>query len=160
MFRKLTLTFFVAGISFIAIAQKNLTVQDIAGSWKLAAFNLGGVYFDFAKDSIDLDPDIKATIEKGKEKETLASIKNNLAPYKEGSLRISNDGKYFQRLMGEEANATYTLEKRNNLYYLIVVNDNTEKTVDTLRVWKDKGWLYIRYESEEGTVSLLMFEKE
>lgn len=140
-------------------AQKTLRQEHVTGSWTMVAFNMSGIYLDFARDSIDLSPEMRSQLDPGKVEAVKADIKKRLEPFKEGYLKIGADNKYSQTLMGETSTGTYTFVIKNDRQYLRIVNDNKSKSIDDLMVWKDRGWLYIRYEDDNNGVVILMFER-
>lgn len=141
-------------------AQQTLTDKDVTGEWTMSAFHMSGIYYDFAKDSLALSDALKTQVEPDKIPAVVADIKQRLEPYKEGFVTIGPGKQYKQTLMGETANGTYTLIKKEGKYYLSIVNDNKNKDVDELRVWKDKGWMYISMPADDGSDTILMFERK
>lgn len=158
--KKLSLLFFLCFLTLTGIRAQSLTDKDIAGEWEMSAFNMSGIYFDFGKDSLALSDALKAQLEPGKEAAVVADIKQRLTPYKEGHVRIGPGSQYSQTLMGETADGVYKLTQKDGRQYLSIVNNNKNKDVDELRVWKDKGWLYISMPAEDGSDTILMFERK
>lgn len=140
-------------------AQKVLRQEHVTGSWTMVAFNMAGIYLDFDKDSIELSTEIRSQIDASKLDAVKADIKKRLEPYKEGHLKIDANNKYSQTLMGETATGSYSLITKDDKQYLRIVNDNKDKDIDDLMIWKDKGWLHISYDDEESGVVILIFER-
>jgi hypothetical protein len=160
MTRRIFLSLLLLISTQLIFAQKPvLKEEQIIGSWKMTAFNMAGIYLDFAKDSIDLSAELKAQIDSSKLEVVKNDIKRRLAPYTEGHIRIGADKKYSQTLMGETASGTYSLVAKDGAYYLHIINNNRNKDLDEMMIWKDKGWLYLSYLDETGERTTMIFER-
>jgi hypothetical protein len=159
MLRQLMLLFVLTIVSGASFAQK-LTEKHVSGEWYMKAFHMSGVYFDFAKDSIALDPELKSQIAPDKMTAVIQDIKQRLKPFSRGYLKIGADGSYKQILMGDSATGTYTIVEKDSKQYLRILNNNTKKDIDMLGVWKDRGWLYISYDAEGESPTIMMFERD
>lgn len=138
---------------------QSLTTKDLKGNWKMVAFDMSGIYYEWGIDSLALSAELKQEMTPGTEAAVVADIKRRLNEYTDGYLKIS-DNLYVQKLMGEELDGSYTLIQKGSNQYLRVVNNNENKDVDEIKVQKKRGWLYISMPADEGGETVLIFEKD
>lgn len=139
-------------------AQSSLSTKDIKGNWKMVAFDMAGIYYEWGIDSMSFSRTLNDMIQPGQEADVKAEMKQKLDPYKEGTVVITEDH-YAQDLMGEQAEGTYTLIQKGNTQYLRIVNNNKYKDIDELNILKKKGRLYLSTVTEDG-VTTLIFERD
>lgn len=144
--------------TLVARAQ-SLTMKDIKGNWKMVAFDMSGIYYEWGIDSLALSTELKQEVAPGTEAAVVAEIKSRLNEFTDGYLKIS-DNLYVQKLMGEELDGSYTLIQKGSNQYLRVVNNNKNKDVDEIKVQKKSGWLYISMPADDGSETVLIFEKD
>lgn len=155
LMRKMITLLITSLTTIIAIGQ-DITEQNLQGDWKMCAFDVNGIHWDFKTDTVKLPAEYEGTLGQSQKDALIADIKGGLADYKEGTFMIK--GNYIEQSMnGDVASGTYTIENMDGLDYLRVVNDDAAKSVDMLRVLLKDGQMHITIPDEIGGASTLIY---
>ncbi|WP_294822904.1 hypothetical protein [uncultured Flavobacterium sp.] len=134
-----------------------VTPESVQGNWKMYAFNINGIYWDFKSDVVTLPAEYEK-LGKSQKDAMIADIRSGLAVYKEGTLSIK--GNYVEQQMdGKTGSGTFTIEKQKESTFLRIVNDNAEKTVDIMKAVIADGKLHLTIPDEMGGASTLIYCK-
>ncbi|MCW4469036.1 hypothetical protein OGH69_08680 [Flavobacterium sp. MFBS3-15] len=151
-----SLAFFL--IATLASAQA-ITQERLQGAWKICAFNVNGINWDFKTDVVTLPAEYEASTLGPSQKEAMiADIRAGLADYKDGSFVIK--GNYVEQSMaGQTASGTFSLQEQNKKWYINIVNDDAAKTTETLMVALKDGKMQLTIPDGMGGITILTYCK-
>ncbi|MNK01422.1 hypothetical protein D3C87_192210 [compost metagenome] len=152
--KKVLYLFVACCISTVVSAQK-ITEKDLQGTWKLAAFNAGGIYLDMSTGLASISDELKSQLTPDEVTELNESMKQGIEPLKTSSISFTGTT-VKQSIGGQIKNGTYAIKDINGEQHILsTYADGT--TSDTAISIKDKK-LYIS-KSEQGQTAELIFNK-
>jgi hypothetical protein len=141
----------------LAAQAQEVTEKSLEGNWKICAFDVNGIYWDFKTDAVRL-PAEYANLGESQKEALIADIKTGLTDHKNGTFIIK--GNYLeQNMAGQEASGSYTIEKKDGKDYLRIVNDDAAKTTDIVQVTLKDGKMQITVADAMGGTSTLIYCK-
>ena len=152
----LSISFFLT-ITF-ARAQ-SITQENLQGNWKICAFNVNGIIWDFKSDVVTLPAEYdNSSLGPSQKEAMIADIRAGLADYKDGSFIVK--GNYVEQSMaGQTASGTFTLQEQNKKWYINITNDDAAKTTETLMVALKDGKMQLTIPDGMGGITILEYCK-
>ncbi|AWH83768.1 hypothetical protein HYN59_00960 [Flavobacterium album] len=154
-----TILLFVACLTTALAAAQEITEKDLIGSWKMCAFDINGIHWDFKSDTVKLPPELLSSLGESQKAAMIADVREGLADYKEGTMAFKKGYYMEQSMAGQEASGTYTIEKKDNFYLIKVTNHDAGNTVETLGVALVNGQLHISMPDDIGGTTILIYCK-
>ncbi len=155
--KKIFLLFATFLIATFAQAQ-TVTKDSLQGNWKMCAFDINGIRWDFKSDSVTLPSEYESSLGQSQKDAMIADVKTGLADYKEGTCLIK--GNYIEQAMaGDTASGTFSLTEQNKKSYINIVNDDAAKSTDILMVSLKDGMMHLTIPDEIGGVTTLIYCK-
>lgn len=137
------------------LSAQEVTQQSLQGSWKICAFDINGIHWDFKTDVVKLPAEYE-NLGQSQKDAMIADIRHGLADYKDGTFMIK--GNYLEQTMGgQTGSGTFTIEKQKDNTFLRIVNDNAEKTVDLMKAVLKEGKMHLTIPDEMGGTSTLVY---
>lgn len=152
--KKVLYLFLVCCIGTVASAQK-ITGKDLQGSWKLAAFNAGGIYLDMNTGLASISDELKSQLTSEEMTELNESMKQGIEPLKTSTISFTGTS-VKQNIAGQERNGTFEIKDINGEQRILSTYTDGS-TSNTAIYIKDKK-LYIS-KSEQGQTAELIFDK-
>ncbi|MEL1245421.1 hypothetical protein AAEO56_14195 [Flavobacterium sp. DGU11] len=156
---KKTILLFVACFTTALASAQTITETDLLGDWKICAFDINGIFWDFKSDTVKLPPELASSLGESQKAAMIADVKYGLSEYKNGTM-VFKKGYYLEQSMaGDEASGTYTIEKKGDLYVIKITNDDAKNTVETVGIKLVDDQLHISMPDEIGGMTILIFCK-
>lgn len=119
----------------IASAQK-LTQKDLQGTWKMTAFNAGGLNVDVITEKVTLSPEVEAQMTPETKQQMQAGMQQAMEVFK-ASFAYVEGNNLRQTMGGQEQKGTFTIKDQDGKQYLVLTQPEGI-TEDILVSMKDK----------------------
>jgi isopentenyl diphosphate isomerase/L-lactate dehydrogenase-like FMN-dependent dehydrogenase len=138
---------------------QSITPDKLEGNWRICAFDINGITWDFKTDVITLPQEYDKSLGENQKQAMITDIREGLKAYKDGSIAFKTGNYIEQSMAGEVASGIYSIENKNGLQYLKIVNDDAQKSIDTLQARFSEGKLYLTVPDEIGGKTVLTYCK-
>lgn len=149
--KKIVFLLLSCGLALTASAQK-LTQKDIQGTWKLAGFNVEGVYLDVVKEDVTFSKELEAKYPEIAREQIKLGMLENIEGFQ--SARTYIDGNNIKQTMGpEEDKGTFTIATKGADQFIII--SNPEGATDELKAFFKDKQLHMIQKDEEQEVEFI-----